>query len=439
MTYREAGDYLLSTINENVSRREPYRLERMAAFLRHLDDPHLRYPTIHVGGTSGKGSTATMIAAALGASGRRVGLHTKPHLNSMTERARLDGVPISEETFAEVFSEMLPAIDATTREYGRPSYYETLLALAFVYFARERVGVAVIEVGIGGRLDGTNLIHPEVAVITNVGLDHTDVLGETVEEIARDKAGIAKAGVPLISAATGSARRIIEAACAQAGAPFRAVAGYAQVRVRAGQRYGQSFDVVTPAAAYALELPVLGGFQRDNTATAITALEALRDDLKPAPRDVERGLASLMIPGRMEFFPAHPSIVFDVAHNGDKAASLAAALLETFGGRRFTFVVAVAESKDVVSVLRPLLGLPASFIFTSFDVPGRTSARPLRLANIAQSEGRSARAIASPVEALAVARRNADASDIVVVTGSTFLVGILREWWLVNVAERSRN
>src|ERR1700685_787753 len=216
----EATRYLHGPINETVSRRNPVRLERMATFLRRLGDPHLKYPTLHVGGTRRKRSTATMLAAALTESGKRVGLHTKPHLSSMTERARIDGRAISEEAFAQLLEEMMPAIERTTVECGRPSYYETLLGLALLCFEREAVDVAVVEVGIGGKLDGTNLLEPEVSVITNVGLDHVDVLGDTVELIAEDKAGIAKYGVPLVSDASGSARAVIEAACARSGAPF---------------------------------------------------------------------------------------------------------------------------------------------------------------------------------------------------------------------------
>jgi dihydrofolate synthase/folylpolyglutamate synthase len=439
MSFREATNYLQATINETASRRNPGRLDRMASLLRHLQNPHLAYPTVHVGGTSGKGSTCTMIAASLSTSGKRVGLHTKPHLSSMTERARIDGVPISTERFGELLSQMMPAIEAAAREFGRPSYYETLLALALLHFAHEGVDVAVVEVGIGGTLDGTNLLRPEVSVITNVGLDHTDVLGDTPELIARDKAGIAKAGVPLVSDATGAALHVIEVACARVGAPFLRVDAEARIEQRPSEPYGQSFAVVTARGTYELALPVLGRFQQRNAATAIVALERLRPQLRPSIGDVERGLAQLMLPARMEFFPGFPGIIFDIAHNPDKAANLALALDETFPGRRFSFVVGIGESKDAVGILRPLLALPGSFIFTSFETPGRVASKPARLVNIAQSAGTGARAISDPVEALSVARRNADASHIVVVTGSTFVTAKLRDWWLDNVVERSRN
>jgi len=436
--YRDAAQYLLGTINETASRRNPSRLERMEAFLAHLGNPHRAYPTIHVGGTSGKGSTATMMATALGESGKRTGLHTKPHLSSMTERARIDGLAISEHDFGELLGDMMPAIEATSREFGRPSYYESLLALAFVYFERERVDVAVIEVGVGGTLDGTNLIVPVLSVITNVGLDHMDVLGNTVEEIAADKAGIAKGGVTLVSDAMGPARAIIAAACAAAGAPFIAVDDVATIEARAGERYGQSFAVRTDAHVYELALPVLGRFQQRNAATAIAALERLPASLRPAPGAVERGFAQLVIPGRMEFFPGFPGIVFDVAHNADKASSLASALAETFPDRRFAFVVAIALTKDAVGILRPFFALPATFTFTSFETPGRVAERPRRLATIAELAGVAARTISDPIEALAVARRQADGSHIVVVTGSTFVAGELRDWWLANVVESRR-
>ncbi len=437
MTYEAAHAYLLGAINETASRHFPGRLTRMRALLEHLGNPHLAYPTVHVGGTSGKGSTSTMIASALLASGKRTGLHTKPHLNSMTERARIDGLPISQEEFGDVLGEMMSAIELTANEHGRPSYYETLLALAFVYFRRRNVDVAVIEVGIGGSLDGTNLVAPEVTVITSVGLDHQDVLGDTIEEIATDKAGIAKPGVPMVSDASGSARRIIEERCRKEGAPFLAVTEHASIERLPSEPYGQTFAVTTQTQTYQLRLPVLGQFQQRNAASAIVALETLRPELRPGREAIERGFASMQIPGRMEFFPSHPSVIFDVAHNPDKAASLADALAETFPDRRFTFVVSIGVTKDAPAVLRPLFALPGNFIFTTFDANGFTPERPDRLANIAASAGVSARSIADPVEALSVARRLADPNNIVVVTGSTFVAGTLRAWWLENVASRS--
>lgn len=435
MNFASAQSYLLGLINEHASRRSPNRLDRIRAFVAELGEPQLQYPTLHVAGTSGKGSTATMLSAALQAGGKRVGLHTKPHLVSPTERIRIDGTQIAEEAFGELLTDMMPAIERVATEHGSPSYYEVLLAMAFVAFARAEVDVAVIEAGIGGRLDGTNVLQPRVSIITNVSLDHTEILGETTALIARDKAGIAKRGIPLVSNVRDpDARREIEAECALAGAPFVSVADTVTVEPRSGERYGQSFDVVTPVDRYELSLPVLGTFQQENAATAIRALEFLGDDLRPTRAQIETGFARLVIPGRMEFFPSHPSVVFDVAHNADKTGHLVEALRSAFPGRRFSFVIAIVESKDVAAILRPFVDLPATYSFTGFSgIPGRTAIRPQRLASIAEDLGIWGRAIGDPVDAFSIARRNADANDVIVVTGSTFVVATLREWWFANV------
>ncbi len=438
MDYVAAQAYLQGTINEGVSRHSPHRLERMRMLLRELGDPQDSYPTLHVGGTSGKGSTATMLASILQASGKRTGLHTKPHLRSMTERARIDGRDIAEQRFAELLDEMMPAIRRTELEHGLPSYYETLLALAFLYFQREQVDAAVIEVGLGGTLDGTNVIVPQVSVITTIGLDHTDVLGNTLEEIAADKAGIAKPGVPLVSAVADAApRRVIEERCALVGAPFISVLDTTRIELQSLEGFVQSCTVETPEANYDVRLPLLGGFQRGNAATAIRATEQLSGSLRPTTEAIERGLASAVLPGRMEFFPGHPGVVFDIAHNPEKATSLVSALRELFPERRFHFVVAVGQSKDAHEILRALGGVAGSFIFTSFNVAGRSANKPQRLASIAESAGAWARTIGDPIEALTVARRGAPAGDIVVVTGSTFVVAELREWWFENVVSQA--
>lgn len=435
MDFEQARNYLLGTLNETVSRREPYRLDRMRTFLHELGDPQEQYPTLHVGGTSGKGSTSTMLASVLTAAGKRTGLHTKPHLRSMTERARIDGIPVSEERFAAILEDMLPAIDRVARDYSRPSYYETLLALAFSYFAQEQVDVAVIEVGVGGKLDGTNVLRrPRVSVITNVGLDHTDILGDTLEEIAADKAGIARAGVPLVSAVDhAGARAVIEAHCREAGAPFIPVLDVTTIELRAAAPFMQQFTLATPAQSYDIALPVLGTFQRRNAATAVLALEQLDSDLRPTAAEIERGLSRFNLAGRMEYFPAHPAVVFDVAHNPDKALHLVNSLNDAFAGRRFTCIIAVGESKDAHEIMHAFTELPATYIFTSFDTQGRTATKPQRLMSIAEALGMSGRAIADPVEALNIARRNAAADEIIVVTGSTFVVAQVREWWMENV------
>ncbi len=430
-SYAEAESYLLGTIDEATSPRTSYKLDRMRAFLGELGEPHRAYPTIHVGGTSGKGSTCTLVAGALQAAGKRTGLHTKPHLHAMTERARIDGAPISRERFAAVLDAMMPAVARVTSRYGRPTYYETLLALALKYFADERVEVAVVEVGLGGRLDGTNVLAPEVAAITSIGYDHTEILGTTIEAIALEKAGIAKRGVPLVLAEVPpAARAVVERYASEVGAPVVAVSSVVRVTAGADAHRVQLLSMRTARASYGFRLPVLGAFQRANAATAIAVLDQLRDDLRPRPREVEEAFEAVAIPGRMEFFPASPSVVFDIAHNPEKAQSLVASLRESFPGRRVHYVIAIGEGKDALRIVRALAAVRCTFTFTSFSAQGRKAIHPQRLATIAQAIGGWGRAIEDPIEAFTVARRLAAVDEIVVVTGSTFVVAGLREWYL---------
>jgi dihydrofolate synthase / folylpolyglutamate synthase len=434
MDFALAERILQASQHEGVSRRHPGRLDRMRVLLTLLGDPQRAFPSIHVGGTAGKGSTASMCAAIFTASGFKVGLHTKPHMRSVTERARIDGAAISEDRFGELMGSMLPAIEEMEAgEWGRPSYFELLVALTFRYFAEEHVDLAVVEVGIGGTLDGTNVLEPLVSVLTNVGFDHTEVLGDTIEAIATDKAGIIKQRTPVVTAAHGEALRIIEAAAHAKHAPLVVVQQAAEIVSQAPvSSYSQTFSVVTPRRRYDVIIPLLGEFQILNTATALIACEQIEQRFPFSVESAATGLAALSLPGRMEFHPSRPSLLFDVAHNAEKAAALAAALLRHFPDRRFVFVVAISESKDAAAMLDAWAALPAQWIFTTFDVSHRAAMPQTNLSNIAQSRGLTARAVGDPIEALSVARRIAGAGDLVVVTGSTFLVAALRDWFLEN-------
>ncbi len=430
--YADAEAYLMETIGEAVSPRTSYKLDRMEALLRALGDPHRAYPTIHVGGTSGKGSTVAMLAHALAAAGKRTGMHTKPHLHAMTERAVINGAAIAPERFAELLAEMMPALDATAARYGRPTYYETLLALAFTYFARERVQIAVVEVGLGGRLDGTNVLVPIVASITSIGYDHTEILGDTLESIALEKAGIAKRGVPLVVGdVPASARAVIERHANDVGARCINVEDWVGAVVETATAPGSArLTVATAHATYAFDFPLLGIFQRSNAATAIATLEQLPDALRPEPRHVSDAFAELALPGRMEMIAGRPPLIFDIAHNADKANALVASLRERFPGRRIHYVVAIGESKDAPRIIEAFASLPSTFTFTSFSTAGRKAIAPQRLATIAESLGYWGRAIPDAGEALHVARRIAEIDDVIVVTGSTFVVAELRLWYL---------
>jgi len=440
MDFAAALRFLQTTTNESVSRRHPGRLDRMRALLSLLDDPQDAFASIHVGGTSGKGSTATMCASILTAAGFKTGLHTKPHLRSVTERAAIDCRAISEERFAELIEGMIPAVREMERsEWGAPSYFELVVAAAFRYFAQERVDISVVEVGIGGTLDGTNVLTPLVAVLTNVGTDHAEILGDTEEAIALDKSGIIKDKIPAVTAAEHpGALEVIREAALRKRAPLIRVQEAARIEELPGAAYEQRARIVTQRATHDIVLPVLGEFQRVNAATAIVALEQIADRFPVTPADVARGLSSVALPGRMEFYPSRPSLLFDVAHNTEKAAALAGGLQRHFGGKRFVFVVAAAEGKAIDKMLAGWARLPAHFIFTTFDVSHREAVRAQRLALAAGELGMTARAVEDPAEALTIARRIAGADDLVVITGSTFLVAQLRDWFAANVVDAAR-
>lgn len=438
MDFTDAKRLLQAATNEGLSRRFPGRLDRMRAFLAACGNPEREFRSIHVGGTAGKGSTATMCAAILSAAGYKVGLHTKPHLHSVIERARIDGQPISEERFAALLSGMLTAIDTmASTEWGKPSYFELLVALAFRYFAEERVDVAVVEVGIGGTLDGTNLITPLVAVLTNVGGDHADVLGDTIAAIANDKSGIFKDKVPAVTAADNAeALEVIRAAAERKRAPLTIVQEAARIEwLASADPLVQRTRVATKRGEYEFDLPVLGGFQLLNAATALVACEQSEPTLPFSVAAAVRGLESITLPGRMEYFPGRPSLIFDIAHNAEKALALCQSLERHFPERRLTFVSAIADGKDVPGMITAWESLPAQFIFTTFPESHLRPVRPYNLANAAQTHGLAARAVEDPEEALMLALRVSAADDIVVVTGSTYLVGELRRWFLDNVAD----
>jgi len=437
-----AAERILATLtSESISRRHAGRLDRMRAFLDLLGNPQQQFRSIHVGGTAGKGSTATMIASILHASGRKVGLHVKPHLRSVTERARINGAPVEEQRFADLLGEVLPAIDELEgTEWGRPSYFEVTVALAFRLFAQEQVDVAAIEVGIGGTLDGTNVIEPLVSVITNVGMDHVEILGDTIEQIATDKAGIIKDGVPVVTGAEAiDALRVIRARAAECRAPLSVVSEDARIELLPNQMaYAQTFRVETASRRYEAVMPLLGEFQLANAATAILACERARAVLPFTAEDVAAGLNEVSLPGRMEFYPARPAIVFDVAHNVEKARALRDGLERHFPRRRVMFVVSIAQGKDAPGMIAAWSELPAQFICTTFRTPHRNPTQPRVLATIAEANGMVARAVEDPLEALSVARRIAGSGDIVVVTGSTYLVAELRDWFVEHAGAHGR-
>ncbi len=337
MTYQEALTYIHSV---NWTFCKP-GLDRIRALCEALGDPQKDLRFIHVAGTNGKGSFCAMTAAILQAAGYRTGLFTSPYIRTFNERMMVDGVMISEEELAELTAFVRPIADRMT---DKPTEFELITAIAFLYFKRQNCDLVVLETGLGGRLDATNLMEaPLLTVITGIGLDHTAFLGDTIEQIAAEKAGIIKSGVPVVYGGDDTAAPVIETVAKEKHAPYHRV-DYAPLTVKEYTLDGTRFDY----ADYAdLSLSLLGTYQPRNAAVVLTAVEQLRKTGLTIPEGaVRQGLATVNWPGRFEILSREPLTVFDGAHNAQGIAAAVDSIRCYFGDRRVYVLTGVLEDKD---------------------------------------------------------------------------------------------
>ncbi|HYE97503.1 MAG TPA: folylpolyglutamate synthase/dihydrofolate synthase family protein [Planctomycetota bacterium] len=384
--------------------RTAYDLRRMTRLLEAVGNPDRAFRSLHIAGTKGKGSCAHFAEAVLRAHGHRTGLYTSPHLVHMRERIRLDGRPVPEPEMVWAFRRLERALDRL-----KPTYFETMTAAAFLLFARRRVDWAVVEVGLGGRLDATNVIRPAACAITTIDYDHMDKLGTTLAAIAGEKAGIVKDGVPLVSSAQ---RPAAARAIARRARPF-----VPSVRVLPSPPDRVKFRTRGPSGrVYEAGLRTVGRHQAANAATALALLDAAGVALSP-PK-VRRGLSTAVVPGRIEAVGRRPWVVVDAAHNPVAARALARALRRWPSRRKMLLVFGASADKDVkgmLSILEPLADL---VILTR--AAGARGADPASLA--AHLQGPSV-VTSSVREAVALARTLAEPRDAVVVTGSFYVAG----------------
>lgn len=336
-------------------------LERTARLLAAVGDPQDSYRSIHVGGTNGKGSVCATAASVLRADGQRVGLYTSPHLCAFRERIQVDGVPLSDDALLAAATRLWPSIEAE-----RPSFFEATTALAFLAFADAGAEVVVAEVGLGGRLDATNVLKPEVTVLTNVAMDHAQHLGDTLAAIAGEKAGIVKPGTPVVTAERDPAiRSLFEERARAVGAPFRALQAEEPTAVEAALD-GTGFEVRTDAwGMLGLCTPLPGAHQATNAALAVRALELLPKELRPKRAAVEEGVASVRWPGRLQ----HEVVggrhwLLDVAHNPAGVEALVAAIRTLAPPRPLAAVVGILGDKDWSRMLPPLAEVADAVILT---------------------------------------------------------------------------
>lgn len=408
--------------------RQPERmvpdLDRIRSLAELLDHPELTYRTIHVTGTNGKTTTARLAARILCAQGIRAGLYTSPHLTSATERLALCDEPIGEQEFADAYAHLLPYLEEVDRRGERVTYFETLTALAYLWFADKPVEVGVFEVGMGGTWDATNLIRSEVAAICRIGLDHPE-LGSTVEEVATEKAGIIKSGsVAVIQEQRPEALAVIEARAGEVGADLRVEErdfGVDDRRVAVG---GQVLTVRGLNATYPdLFVPLHGRHQAHNTAVAIASCEAvLEAPLTEA--SLRETLADSRSPGRLEVVSRRPLVVLDGAHNPDGAAALATALGEEFVWQQLHLVIGVLETKDVDGIVEALAPRADAAYACANGHP--KSLPPERIAVACEKNGLPVRTFDSVGSALDAAEDSAGDDDIILVTGSLYTVADAR-------------
>lgn len=431
MTYAAALRYLDSLIRTDRPRR-PYhdeKLGRMRHLLGLLGDPHRRLRTVLVAGTKGKGSTAVMIAGIIRALGLRVGLTVKPHLVDYRERIQVAGHKISRADLAALVDKIRPVIEGSRDlVWGAPTYVETTVALAFLHFVEAQVDLAVVEVGIGGRLDATNVLDPLVSVITPISYDHTEILGDTLTAIAGEKAGIVRAGGRVVSAPQpDEALRTITRIVEEKHARLVVVGRDIEVRLEASSLEGVRAIVHGLRDTYSVRVPLLGRHQAVNAATAIGAVEQLADESIPVGADaICRGLATVKWPARVELIDTAPYTIIDVGHNPASMAALRDALQELLGGRRLVLVFGMLATKDYRTVTAMIAPLADAVITTTPDNPHALPAEELAV----EVRRYTAHVTAVPDRYLAVERGRALAgpNDVLLITGSFYLVGEAREW-----------
>ncbi len=394
-------------------------LDRIREVAGLLDEPQLTYPSIHITGTNGKTTAARVAASVACAHGITVGLYTSPHLLSVTERLSICGQDITEAEFAREWEHLEPFLQLVDgRGFGEVTYFEAVTALAYLWFADKPVGLGVFEVGLGGTWDATNLVDGEIAVVTPIGMDHVAELGPTLEDIAREKAGILKPGAPAVFRQQDpAAAAVLAGRAAEVGSTPLWEGEDWEVEERLLAVGGQAFRLRGLHATYEdLYLPLFGDYAVHNAAAGIVAVEALTG--QPLHDDTLReGLAVVQSPGRLEIAALEPSVILDGAHNPAGAAALAEAMRESFRWQRLHLVLALSANKDLAGICAPLAPLADEAYVARND-----SVRSADPDAVAAALGRPAARFGSVAEALAAARAAADPADVVLVTGSLFTV-----------------
>lgn len=404
-------------------------LENMAEFLARTGDPHRDFKTIHVTGTNGKGSVCAFLASVLTESGFKTGLYTSPHMVDFRERIAIDGVMIPEEDVVRIGGELRETMEAMAKDDSEKqlTFFEFTTGLAFRYFSEEKVDFAVIEVGMGGRLDATNLIAPEVTGITRIGLEHTTYLGNTLQDIAREKAGIIKEGISLVSCERNrTVLPIIENACARKGADLMLIGRDFDVVAWSPVESGSLFDYAGVHDHADLSIPLMGRHQVENVAMAVALAEELECKGFSIPEEaLRRGLSRTSWRGRLDIVSKDPMMIFDGSHNPE-GVETSVQTLQDQGLAPLTYVVACMSDKDSAGIIRALAPTAARMIVTQVDIGRSMKASDLFEITRGVWQG-DIRAVDNTVDALQLAFDDYRGKGVCVI-GSFYLVGEAMKW-----------
>lgn len=427
--YQEALDYIYSFVDyERQPRpRDPihYDLRRMDELLSRLGNPHLKARTVHITGSKGKGSTASMVASALTTAGFSTGLYTSPHLHIFNERMRVDDKLISDQEVTALVDRLKPEVTAVNEKatYGKLTTFEIITALGFLFFDLKKAEFQVIEVGLGGRLDATNVVaNPEVCIITSISLEHTDVLGNTLAEIATEKSGIIKPGcVAVTSPQADEAFKVTEKACRDRGVKLIQVGKDVTWLPLGFDSSQQSLRVKGRLGSYDLSIPLLGQYQLENAATAVAALEVLAEkDSRVTKNSIITGLARVNWPGRLQVLNRRPLVIADGAHNPYSAGKLREALEHYFEFDKAILILGLSADKNASGIISELLPLFDEVIATHSIHP-----RAMPTATLSaelKRQGVTARETEDISDALPMALAMTGENDLICVTGSLFVV-----------------
>ena len=440
MNYEAAVQYLLSLGRELAAPTQAaaakFDLENIFVLAERLGRPDRAYPTAHIAGTNGKGSTAAFLESILRCAGFRTGLNTSPHLDKINERIRVNGAEIADDAFADVLTRIQAAIEellAKGKLRAHPTYFECVTAMAMEHFAEQKVEFGVFEVGLGGRLDATNILQPAITIITRIDFDHENFLGHSLREIAAEKAGILKPGVPaIVTEQREEAREVILARANEIGALVSETSPTHQLENESqNEETGCASATLRELASgwnceIAPRLP--GRFQLQNAVNAVAAARVLAaQGYRIGDEAIERGIAEAAWPGRLERMQTRPDIYLDGAHNPSAARELAAFWEENFAGRRIWLVYGALRDKAVDEIAGLLFPRAGEVILTEPRTSRAISARQLE--EITAHYAAAVRVIAEAEQAVEYAIAKASPEDAVFVTGSLYLVGQIRHWW----------